>query len=492
MRQPRCPSDTATTVALRVGRGEGVRGERDERRLPARRTARARRASRSRRTSATRPPRRASCSAREPLALLGPRVVGVLVAVPAPVPELGARAERDHRPRERQLQRVEDRRSRAARRGCGAGSSPAAAPAVPRARRRAASGSRAIAPYGTRGGSTATTCCARSRSSACSRRMKRSSSRGSSRTPIGARSSVDAGATGAHPTAGAPPAIQPRAGRSCGRTRLPRRRYRAPRMEAQLKRLATSGLAYQAAGLLAAFLALFTLPLYTRHLSEADFGYAETLLTLVILTSILLRFGMGEAFVRFWFDDEHPGRRRRLRPDDDGLRAHHDDGRAGRGRAARRPAVAAHPRHARRDAHGLRRLRDLGVHEPRDGLRAAAGRGAPAHVHARRGRERPADRRAHRPARRRARRGRARLRARQLRRVGGRARRAVGARRARARGLPGRPRAAGAAAALRRADRPGRLRRLPAERHRPGVPAAASSPRRRPGSTRWRSSSRRP
>ncbi len=69
-------------------------------------------------------------------------------------------------------------------------------------------------------------------------------------------------------------------------------------MEAQLKRLATSGLAYQAASLLAAFLALFTLPLYTRHLTEAEFGYAETLLTLVILTSILLRFGMGEAFVR--------------------------------------------------------------------------------------------------------------------------------------------------------------------------------------------------
>lgn len=83
-------------------------------------------------------------------------------------------------------------------------------------------------------------------------------------------------------------------------------------MEGQLKRLATSGLAYQAAGLLAAFLALFTLPLYTRHLSEADFGYAETLLTLVILTSILLRFGMGEAFVRIWFDDEHEDRRRRL------------------------------------------------------------------------------------------------------------------------------------------------------------------------------------
>ncbi|HVP01734.1 MAG TPA: lipopolysaccharide biosynthesis protein [Solirubrobacteraceae bacterium] len=83
-------------------------------------------------------------------------------------------------------------------------------------------------------------------------------------------------------------------------------------MEGYLKRLAASGLAYQSASLLSGFLALFTLPLYTRHISRAGFGYAETLLTLVILTSIVLRFGMGEAFVRMWFDDEHPDRRRHL------------------------------------------------------------------------------------------------------------------------------------------------------------------------------------
>ncbi|MCD6726077.1 MAG: lipopolysaccharide biosynthesis protein [Solirubrobacteraceae bacterium] len=79
-----------------------------------------------------------------------------------------------------------------------------------------------------------------------------------------------------------------------------------------LKRLAASGLAYQSASLLAALLALFTLPLYTRNLTREDFGYAETLLTIVILTSILLRAGMGEAFVRHWFDDEHAERRRHL------------------------------------------------------------------------------------------------------------------------------------------------------------------------------------
>ena len=117
-------------------------------------------------------------------------------------------------------------------------------------------------------------------------------------------------------------------------------------MEGQLKRLATSGLAYQAAGLLAAFLALFTLPLYTRHLTEAEFGYAETLLTLVILTSILLRFGMGEAFVRLWFDDENPDRRRRLARTTTGFVVVSTTVALVAGIAARRPAVAADPRHA--------------------------------------------------------------------------------------------------------------------------------------------------
>jgi O-antigen/teichoic acid export membrane protein len=78
------------------------------------------------------------------------------------------------------------------------------------------------------------------------------------------------------------------------------------------KRLAASGAAYQASSLVAGFLALFTLPLYTRHLTRAELGYAETLLTAIILVSILLRFGIGEAFVRFWFDDDDAGRRARL------------------------------------------------------------------------------------------------------------------------------------------------------------------------------------
>jgi O-antigen/teichoic acid export membrane protein len=83
-------------------------------------------------------------------------------------------------------------------------------------------------------------------------------------------------------------------------------------VQGYLKRLATSGFAYQASSLVAGFLALFTLPLYTRHLTRAELGYAETLLTAIILASIVLRFGVGEAFVRFYFDDEDAERRDRL------------------------------------------------------------------------------------------------------------------------------------------------------------------------------------
>jgi O-antigen/teichoic acid export membrane protein len=79
-----------------------------------------------------------------------------------------------------------------------------------------------------------------------------------------------------------------------------------------LKRLVSAGAAYQAGDLLAKVFAVFTLPLYTRHVSQAAYGVAETLLTSIILVSILLRMGVGEAFVRFHYDDEDPARRDRL------------------------------------------------------------------------------------------------------------------------------------------------------------------------------------
>jgi O-antigen/teichoic acid export membrane protein len=79
-----------------------------------------------------------------------------------------------------------------------------------------------------------------------------------------------------------------------------------------LRRLLTTGAAYQAAEIVAKGIAVFTLPLYTRHVSTAGYGAYSTLLTSVILASIVLRLGVGEAFVRFYFDDEDQERRTRI------------------------------------------------------------------------------------------------------------------------------------------------------------------------------------
>jgi len=79
-----------------------------------------------------------------------------------------------------------------------------------------------------------------------------------------------------------------------------------------LKRLIATGAAYQAAEILAKAIAVFTLPLYTRHVSTAGYGTYNSLLTSVILFSIVLRLGVGEAFVRFYFNDEDAQRRARI------------------------------------------------------------------------------------------------------------------------------------------------------------------------------------
>ena len=79
-----------------------------------------------------------------------------------------------------------------------------------------------------------------------------------------------------------------------------------------LKRLVVTGAAYQFGDIVAKALALLTLPLYTRHVSPQGYGAAETLLTAVILASIVLRGGVGEAFIRFYFDDTDEQRRARI------------------------------------------------------------------------------------------------------------------------------------------------------------------------------------
>lgn len=80
----------------------------------------------------------------------------------------------------------------------------------------------------------------------------------------------------------------------------------------QLKRLIKTGAAYQAADILAKSIAVFTLPLYTAHVSSSEYGAYSSLLTAVILASIIVRFGVGEAFLRFYYHDEDPERRRRI------------------------------------------------------------------------------------------------------------------------------------------------------------------------------------
>jgi O-antigen/teichoic acid export membrane protein len=79
-----------------------------------------------------------------------------------------------------------------------------------------------------------------------------------------------------------------------------------------LRRLLTTGAAYQAAEVVAKGIAVVTLPLYTRHVSTEGYGTYNALLTAVILSSIVLRLGVGEAFVRFYFTDADSERRARI------------------------------------------------------------------------------------------------------------------------------------------------------------------------------------
>src|SRR6476620_8485903 len=83
-------------------------------------------------------------------------------------------------------------------------------------------------------------------------------------------------------------------------------------MTSYLRRLLRTGAAYQLADAVSKVIALVTLPLYTRHLTRADYGTAELILTTIILLSIVLRLGLGEAFVRFHYLDADVERRRRL------------------------------------------------------------------------------------------------------------------------------------------------------------------------------------
>ena len=106
-------------------------------------------------------------------------------------------------------------------------------------------------------------------------------------------------------------------------------------MSGYLRRLATTGAAYTAASVVSKLIAVALLPLYTRYLTPTDYGAAEVMFAAVVSASIVVRFGMIEALLRFYYKDgEDPatGRRHLLR---DALL---DLDRGGADRPALRPA----------------------------------------------------------------------------------------------------------------------------------------------------------
>jgi O-antigen/teichoic acid export membrane protein len=68
-----------------------------------------------------------------------------------------------------------------------------------------------------------------------------------------------------------------------------------------LKRLAATGAAYTASSVMSKLIAVALLPLYTRHLTRADYGAAEVLLATVVALSIVVRLGIIEALLRFYY-----------------------------------------------------------------------------------------------------------------------------------------------------------------------------------------------
>ena len=85
-------------------------------------------------------------------------------------------------------------------------------------------------------------------------------------------------------------------------------------LSGQLSRLGKQSAIYGLGGLVSRILAVLLLPLYTRYLSRADYGEIETLIALVTVLTIILRFGISSAFFRFYFDaDDDDGRRLVLR-----------------------------------------------------------------------------------------------------------------------------------------------------------------------------------
>jgi O-antigen/teichoic acid export membrane protein len=76
-----------------------------------------------------------------------------------------------------------------------------------------------------------------------------------------------------------------------------------------LKRLLGALGAYQIASILQKLLAVLLLPVYTGRIAPQGYGIVETLATFVIFVSIVIRFGIIESFLRYYFIDQDPARR---------------------------------------------------------------------------------------------------------------------------------------------------------------------------------------
>jgi O-antigen/teichoic acid export membrane protein len=75
------------------------------------------------------------------------------------------------------------------------------------------------------------------------------------------------------------------------------------------KRLVSSLAAYQVADVVSKFIAVLLLPVYTRYIPPSGYGVVELLANGVIFVSIIVRFGIIEAFLRYYFVDDDQARR---------------------------------------------------------------------------------------------------------------------------------------------------------------------------------------
>jgi O-antigen/teichoic acid export membrane protein len=80
-------------------------------------------------------------------------------------------------------------------------------------------------------------------------------------------------------------------------------------MTAYLKRLASSLGAYQVADVVSKFMAVLLLPVYTRYIVPSGYAEVQLLANSVIFVSIVVRFGIIEAFLRYYFTDADQERR---------------------------------------------------------------------------------------------------------------------------------------------------------------------------------------